>query len=451
MAPDRRAFARVARRRAWPLRLEPFRPRVAFAAPMPPARTGIAPYARTVLDGLQRIGFSGENRIDVLWPIERKHELRIHDYHLGVYHLGNNVEFHRQIYRWAVLHPGLVVLHDIALDDFVRGMIGQGEPLGLRAKREALALVAEGRVTLPDALASEPLRVPWCADLARHSLGIIVHSEFCRRYLLDLGCRTPVFVVAHPLPEHEADVRRADARGREIRAALSLRPDDTLIVAPGDLNESKGLGPLLSAVDRLDRGRRVRVGLVGRRGLYDVERLVARSPASAVTTVATEVTDDDFRGWLSAADVVIDLRDPHRGEVSGSLMRAMQFGRPSIVSGIGTYNDIPADAVVRVAPGPPDPDELTAALRGLVDEPELRRAIGEHAREHLLSRTANDATARGYAEAIEGTLALATDQGRRALSRWSRALLDLGYGEEHLARGLGLAYARALEDFKHSP
>jgi len=62
-----------------------------------------------------------------------------------------------------------------------------------------------------------------------------------------------------------------------------------------------------------------------------------------------------------------------------------------------------------------------------------------------LART--DATARVYAEAIEGTLALLRDPARRALARWGGALVDLGVTEEHLERGYGLSYARALDEF----
>ena len=47
-----------------------------------------------------------------------------------------------------------------------------------------------------------------------------------------------------------------------------------------------------------------------------------------------DLDDADFLAWLAASDVVVDLRHPHRGEVSGSLARAMQAGRPTIVSGV---------------------------------------------------------------------------------------------------------------------
>ena len=47
-------------------------------------------------------------------------------------------------------------------------------------------------------ISNEPLRIPWCAHAVRRSRGVIVHSEFGRRYLEEFGCKTPVFVVPHP-------------------------------------------------------------------------------------------------------------------------------------------------------------------------------------------------------------------------------------------------------------
>lgn len=168
-------------------------------------------------------------------------------------------------------------------------------------------------------------------------------------------------------------------------------------------------------------------------------------------SVQTDVSDEDFLGWLCAADVAVDLRFPHRGEVSGSLARAMQCGRATIVSGTGTYLDVPADRVVHVSPGRIEPAELAAAIGGLLEDGDRRRAIGEAARTHMAELARSDATAHAYASAIDGTLALLQDPTRRALARWGGALVDLGVTEADLDRGYGASYARALDQFVVRP
>ncbi|MGH2595612.1 MAG: glycosyltransferase [Actinomycetota bacterium] len=417
-----------------------------FSGPLPPARTGVATYDRAVLDGLRRIGFFERHRMDVLWSIEAKDTPRLPGYRLGVFQLGNNVEFHLEAYRAVFLaQASLIVLHDLALDDFVRGLRALGDPLGFMATREAARLRLNLRS--PDVVRNEPLREPWCAHVARRARGIVVHSEFCRRYLEEFGCRTPVFVVPHPVVESDADMLRAVDRGRELRVALEARGMRTLIVAPGDLNEAKRLDAVLAATTEMDDS--VHVVLVGRRiEGYEVDRVVDTARLGGRVTLAADVSDDDFRGWIAAADVAVDLRFPHRGEVSGSLMRAMQAGKPSIVSASGTYLDVPDGAVLRVAPGPTNAAELAGRVRTLLENLDLRARMGAAARAHVDALRATEATAKGYEHAIESTLTLVRDPAHKAMAIWGKALADLGADETDLREGLGVAYARGLSTFR---
>jgi glycosyltransferase involved in cell wall biosynthesis len=414
-----------------------------FAGPLPPAPTGIATYDRAVLDGLDRIGLTDRLRIDSVWPVGTQDAGRFPGYHLGVFQLGNNVEFHSEIYRAAYLTSALVVLHDLALDDFVRGLKAAGEPLGYMAAREAGRLRHE--LTDPDVVRNEPLREPWCAHVARRARGVIVHSDFGRRYLEGFGCRTPVFVVPHPVIEAPGAFDTAAPRARELRG--SLGSPGFLVVAPGDINEAKQLGALVRAAAEL--GDDAVVAIVGRRiEGYDIEPEIAQAGVGDRVHVHADVSDADFRAWLAAADAVVDLRFPHRGEVSGSLSRAMQAGRASVVSATGTYLDVPDDTVVRIAPGPADPLELARVLARLRGDADLRARIGEAAAVHVERMRSSEATARGYERAIVETLSLVRDPARKAMAIWGKSLVDAGITEQMVAEGYGMEYARALGSFE---
>jgi glycosyltransferase involved in cell wall biosynthesis len=449
MAGGGRTVARLIERLTTPKPMSgPVVSRVAYVSPMPPARSGIASYSATVLEGLDRIGYRRRRDLDVIWPVRPKHDVAMARYQLGVYHIGNNFEFHGDIYRLASLHPGIVVLHDLGLDDLTRALVASGDALGYRAGREAL--LRSEHLSLPEAKTNEPLAWPWCAHLARAARGIIVHSEFCRRYLEDFGCRTPVFVVPHPVVETDADVRRAERTGAAIRSRLGVREGEVLLVAPGDLNPAKQLESIVEAVARLEPN--VRLALVGRRvPTWDPDPVLRTSGLGDRVTLAADVSDEEFLGWLHAADVVVDLRFPHRGEVSGTLIRAMQVGRPSVVSGVGTYLDLPDDVVVHVAPGQPDVAELAAVLSRLAGDPESRSRLGERAKAHLEATAGNDRTARGYERAIEQTLSLVLDPRRLALARWARALNEIGVTSDGLDEEFGLGYVRGLADLAPSP
>jgi glycosyltransferase involved in cell wall biosynthesis len=246
--------------------------------------------------------------------------------------------------------------------------------------------------------------------------------------------------------EDAAAMSRARARARDLRATLAARGADRLVVAPGDVNATKQHGAIVTALGHLPAD--VHLTIVGRRGAgYDVARLVERQGLRDRVTVGLDVPDEEFLAWIAAADVVIDLRHPHRGEVSGSLARAMQAGKPTIVSGTGTYLDVPQDAVARVAPGRVDPEALHAALRSLLDAPDRRRRIGEAATAYVRRLVDTEATARGYEEAILATRELMRDPTRAIVGRWARSLAEIGVDEPLLEEGYGMSYARALLSF----
>jgi glycosyltransferase involved in cell wall biosynthesis len=425
-------------------------PRIAWLSPMPPAKTGIATYSKAVIDALERIGFATEHhRIEPIWPLKPRHEGTIPWHTMGVYHLGNNVEFHRDIYRHAIQTPGLVVIHDLALDDFVRGMIAGGDPLGHQALREGLAN-ADKLESFEDAILNEPLRVPYVAHVARRARGIVVHSPFVERYLRAFGCKTPVSVAPHPVVEDERAVRSALGQRSVLRGRLEVLGMRRLVGVFGDLNAAKLIDQVLAAVAQLPDD--VHLALVGRRiEGYDIDEVVRSSGVGGRVHLHSNVEDEEFLEWIAASDLAVDLRFPHRGEVSGSLARLMQVGRPTVVSGTGTYLDLPEGLVVRVSPGRVAADELAAALRTLLEDDGVRTAMGAAAREHMLEQAREDRTAHVYADAILGTMGLLADPGRRALARWGGALVDLGVTDGDLREGYGAAYAAALQEFEPAP
>ncbi len=420
---------------------------VAFLGPLPPTPTGIATYDLAVLDGLERIGFTREVPVHPIWPVEERHFATVPAYELGVYQLGNNEAFHLSTYRMVWQAPGLIVLHDLAMDDFVRALQSRNDPLGFLAIREALD--ARSVMTPGAAEGHEPLAIPWVAAVTRRARGIVVHSAFARRYLEAIGCHTPIFVVPHPVPETPQTLADAEPAGRALRASVAGAGGRLLVVAPGDVNGSKRLEVILAAVGSLPSD--VHLAIVGRRvKTYDVAPVARAARLGERLHLALDVDDRDFLGWLHAADVIVELRHPHRGEVSGSLARAMQVGRASIVSGTGSYLDEPDGAVVHVAPGPGDPREVAAAIRQLAGAPDARRRIAAAARAHVARQRLDETTAHAYARAIRRTMAVVHDPVGPELARWAAALADIGMSPAMTPTGIGARYARALRSFEAS-
>ena len=389
--------------------------RIAYLSPIPPARTGIATYSAQVLVSLKEIGFRKRHHMDVLWPLDPRVDETVASADLAVYHVGNNAEFHGEIYRLAVRNPGLVVLHDLAIDDLVRWFRDTGDPIGSRALGEAELARMNLYEARPDI--QGPLETPWCAHLLRRARGVIVHSVFGAEYIAAIGSRTPTYVVPHPVIAPPRAARRAPKRARELREPLG---DAFLVGVLGDVGGSKGIDAVLDAVSQMDAP--VRLAIVGRRiPGYDVEEEIAGRHLGDRVTVAGDVSERDFYAWLHAVDAVVNLRHPHRGEVSGTLVRAMARGKPVVVQAVGTYLDQPEDAVLRIPAGEPDPSAVADALTTLQD-PAARERIGTRAREEMDRLRAEQATAHGYEHAIESTLGILGSPVRWATARWASAL-----------------------------
>jgi len=339
-----------------------------------------------------------------------------------------------------VWNPGVVVLHDLALDGLMYGLGLANDPLTQPARAEAMAAAAR------NADLEDPLGVPWCAQAVRRARTVIVHSRFARDYLLRVGCRTPIVVTPHPLVERDDEIDAARERRVRLRHRVA-RGDEVVVGIAGDLNASKGIEALLAALPRVRSN--VRGVLVGRTSSHwDVQGAVRRSGVGDRVTVVTDVRDDEFLEWLCAFDILINLRHPHRGETSGSLVRALHAGVPTIVSAVGTYLEVPEGVVARIASGPPDPVELAAAIDRLAEDREARGSMSRHARDYARSALAPRVTAAGYAEAVHRVLELNADPVRTSIARWARGLRAVGVGPQHAARGLGVRFAEALFELR---
>jgi glycosyltransferase involved in cell wall biosynthesis len=187
------------------------------------------------------------------------------------------------------------------------------------------------------------------------------------------------------LPHHLALPLTPWPSRREARGALGLPEDAPLVTAPGLATSSKRLDVALRAVLRLRR-ELPELRLVVAGGV-DAELPLAAWAASdsGALVVAGRLRLDDFLRHLVAADVVLALRFPTHGEISGALVRSLGAGRPALVTaGTPAADEFPEGVVMPVDPDRAEEEELVALLRVLIADVALRERIGARARAHLL-------------------------------------------------------------------
>ena len=370
--------------------------RVAFFSPLPPARSGIADYSATLLGELERL--AEVTRISATPPPDFDPAA----YDACLYQIGNNAD-HAFCYEAALRWPGVVVLHEANLhhlitdltirrgdwDGYLREVEHNGGPVALAWARRYVRTLERG----PDYDG-----IPMLRTLMEHSRGVIVHSHFVECEVRKAGFNGPVAVIPHGawLPEQVDHVA--------YRHRLGLDETVPLIGIFGYLKPYKRIAESLRALQRLVQvvpgAKMILVGEAHPE--LPLESLIDSLRLLPCVRVLGYTSLEDFNGYLSACDVVLNLRHPTVGENSGTLMRAMGMGKPVLVSDTGSFSELPDDVCLKVPIDATEEDFLYEYLSLLTSRPTMARQMGEKAREWVARECSWPLAARRYFEFMEG-------------------------------------------------
>jgi glycosyltransferase involved in cell wall biosynthesis len=411
--------------------------RIAVWSPRPPSASGIADYVAESLPHLAR-------GADVQLVAEETEDTGAD---LDVYHIGNSAA-HAYAYRAALRKPGVVFLHDWNLHHLVLGeTVEKGDTASYlremrRAHGEAGTFVARqvarglGGEILPALFALNDRLLERCLAVV-----CLTGANAARA-----ARRLPGRPVLH-LPHHLSLPLDPLPSRSEARRALGLPQEALLVTAPG----------LATAAKRLDVA--VRAAAAARRSHPTLRLVVAGDVARGLPlqawardaglndalVVTGRLGLDDFARHLCAADVILALRFPSHGEMSGALVRALGVGRPALVTaGSPLAEDFPEGVVVPVDPGPHEEEQLAAMLLALLASPDLRAGVGRAARDHVRRRHDLRATVERLLAFLREVRAGKDRTVAALLAESAREGTLLAYALEEVrwaARDLGLAAA----------
>ncbi|MDZ4801892.1 MAG: hypothetical protein SGI92_27370 [Bryobacteraceae bacterium] len=333
-----------------------------FFAPLPPARTGVADYAAHLLTALRQ---QGEVRTNAPGTV-------------NLYHLGNN-QLHAEIYRAALRHPGVIVLHDAVLHHFALGHLSRNEYLaeftynyGAWTAGLAADLWASRATS-----ASDPryFAHPLIRRVCETSRAVIVHNPAAARIVRSHAREARVFEIPHLLfPEPTP----SDADLVEVRHRLGVRPLEPLCGLFGHLRESRRVRSVIEACGRA--GMRL---LVAGPCSSDLAKALAPYFAQPWVIRRDYSSANDFRLLTHAVDICANLRYPAAGETSGISVRLMGAGKAVLVTDSEENARYPETSCVRIESGLAERDHLTAVLDWLKQFPAHARAIGARAADHV--------------------------------------------------------------------
>ena len=364
--------------------------KIAFLSPMPPAKSGIADYSAALLEHLEHFA-------EVETFTDRHFDAAKFD--VAVYQLGNN-PFHTFAYEAALEHPGVVVLHEANLHHLIADLtirrddwdayLGEVE---LNAGPEALAYALRHVRTLergPD------YEIPMLRTVLSRSKAAIVHSAAVESELRAAGFTGPIAKIPHG-----AWIQNGDRM--LFRTRLGLDERAPLIGIFGFLKPYKRIAESLRAFKRLIRvAPDARMILVGEaHEELPLHSMIHSLGLSAHVRHLGFAPIEDFNGYLSACDIVLNLRYPTVGESSGTLLRALGMGRAVVVSDVGSFREYPDEICLKAPVDATEEDHLFEYLNLLVSRPDVARGLGARAREWVERECNWESVARRYADFLQ--------------------------------------------------
>jgi glycosyltransferase involved in cell wall biosynthesis len=290
----------------------------------------------------------------------------------------------------------------------------QGMAAAFRRHRVQVAHSHEFSMAVYGAWASRLAGVPhvitmhgghYYADRLRRRVALRLAVASSRRTVavsqrLAADLRRDLLVPASTISTIPNGVRAPRAEGSSLRRELALSPEDSLLVAVGNLYAVKGHRHLLEALALLsERHPRVHVAIAGRGERAEGLAAQARD-AGLEHRVHLLGLRSDVRALLAAADVFV-LPSLSEG-LPLALLEAMFAGVPIVASDVGEVGTalLGGEAGVLVPPG--DARALAAALEGVLADPGKAQRLGERAARHATEEYHVDQMVRRYGALYAG-------------------------------------------------
>ncbi len=338
--------------------------KVGFFSPMPPAPTGVADYSSALIPLLRSFGAV---------------EMSLETCDVALYHIGNNI-LHREIYRRALAHPGVVVLHDAVLQHLMLGMLDQHEyveefvynygdsELGRQLWEQRARSGADVRY----------FARPMLKRIATASRAVIVHNPAAEALVREHAPHAPVFEIPHlfqqpALPSAEETMR--------FRESLGLTPGTLLIGAFGHQRETKRLAVLLRAFQQ--SGPNTRLLVSGGFVSSTFESAIAPLFSHPRVIRTGRLPEPELWRYAAATDLCINLRYPSAAETSGIAVRMMGIGKPVVFTSSEALAGIPSNACLRLDVGPDEEQTLAGYITWLAGNREAGLEIGRRAAAHI--------------------------------------------------------------------
>lgn len=325
---------------------------------------------------------------------------------IHLYHVGNNPDT-RYLLPILLTTPGIVVIHDLNLHHLIESQTtSNNRHLSYRdvvfQQYGRLGAIAGENITdteLKNLLTT--IDLPFNGSVIDSAHSLIAHSIFTR---LKIDAYQPgkTKTIAHHLTPNVPRCSQDLALGSKRNLGLPL--DRIVIASFGFIARAKQISIVLATLARLkSKGVEFVYILAGEEKAteYDVSAEIRKYDLINDVIVTGYLDETLFFEYMTASDLIINLRHPTGGETSGTFVRAMGIGKCCIIVDIGPFSEVPSQCAVKIPWSEHFSYELESRLQHLItDRPGLEE-IGSRARAWILETHSIDDTIEAYSEVID--------------------------------------------------
>lgn len=392
------------------------KPVLAYFSPLNPVKSGISDYSEEFLFYLavyfdikvftnHEVLENGKilEQFDVMNYSTHKNLLE--QIPLRIYHMGNN-ENHQWIYEALSDFPGTVVLHDLNLYGYYI------YTTFLKGKKEEFAVELEYNHGVEGLSAANELinnntwpddqQFPMFRKTVDFSTSLIVHSSWAKKnieLLTDYKGEIKMIPLGFSALESRADFEKKEKKNK-----LGINSEEINLGFFGNINPNRRLEVVASVFSvLLDTNPNTRLYIVGHaddNAKKEVQSLLRKYKIENQVTTVFSPEIDLFNEYISLMDICINLRWPTMGETSVTLMKALGYGVPSVVSDVGSYSEYPDDCVWKVDVDRHEQELLLSYLLELCNNRSCREVMGRIAKEYMMENHDFSLVAQKYYELI---------------------------------------------------
>ena len=158
---------------------------------------------------------------------------------------------------------------------------------------------------------------------------------------------------------------------KELKSIIKLSDDDIVCIAMGELNENKNYGNMIKAIKEVENPK-VKLLICGIGEKMDSLKLLAKE-LKIEEQIYFLGYRNDVKKLLNISDIFIQLS--YREGLSRSVMEAMSYGLPCIISKIRGNVDLIEDGEGGFLCNPSSPKQVAEKLREIIINTELRRKM----------------------------------------------------------------------------